>query len=93
MVTVTSTTPVPAGLVATICVDVSLVIVAAVPPNMTAVASPKLAPVIVTVVPPVAGPDEGLTPLTIGCGGNTVTLTLLVVEPPVSESAIVTVNV
>ena len=27
-------------------------------------------PVIVTVVPPVVGPDDGLTPVTVGTGGG-----------------------
>ncbi len=64
--TVTSTVPVPAGLVATICVAVSLVIVAVTLPNCTAVAPAKLVPLIVTAVPPVAGPEVGLIPVTLG---------------------------
>ena len=66
MVTVTSTAPVPAGLVATICVAVSLLIVAATPPNSTAVADARPVPVIVTVVPPAAGPEPGLIADTLG---------------------------
>jgi ABC-type methionine transport system permease subunit len=35
-------------------------------PNFTAVALPRLVPVIVTVVPPVVGPDAGEIPVTVG---------------------------
>jgi hypothetical protein len=69
VVTVTSTVPAaPAGLVATICVPVSLVIVAVALPNFTvAVADvPRFAPLIVTVVPPAVGPAVGLTPVKVG---------------------------
>ena len=63
--TVTSTIPVvSAGLVATICVAVSLVIVPAVPPNFTAVAAARFVPAIVTDVPPAKGPTPGLMPVT-----------------------------
>ena len=41
-------------------------VVAAVAPNVTAVAPVKLVPVIVTVVPPAVGPAVGLTPVTVG---------------------------
>ncbi len=64
--TVTSTVPVPAGLVATICVAVSPMIVAATLPNSTAVAPDRFVPVIVTDVPPAAGPELGLIPVTAG---------------------------
>ena len=57
VVTVTSTVPLPAGAFAVI--DVALMHVepdlAALPPNLTAVAPVRLAPVIVTIVPPAAG--------------------------------------
>ena len=53
VVTVTSTVPVPAGLVAVIWVlDTTSTLVAATPPKSTAVAPLKFVPVIVTVVPP-----------------------------------------
>jgi hypothetical protein len=67
MVTVTSTAPDPAGEVAVI--DVALVtvnVLAAVPPKLTAVAPVKLVPAIVTEVPPAAGPEDGLTRVTVG---------------------------
>ncbi len=35
-------------------------------PNFTDVAPDRLVPVTVTVVPPVAGPDVGLTEVTVG---------------------------
>ena len=67
MTTVTSTTPVPAGLVAVICVaELTVKLVAATVPKSTAVAPVKSVPVIVTVVPPAAGPDAGLMPVTLG---------------------------
>ena len=67
VVTVISTVPVPAGATATIWLDVSDVIeVAAVAPNLTEVALPRLVPMIVTDVPPTAVPDEGETDVTVG---------------------------
>ena len=67
--TVTSALPaVPAGLVTTIWVAVSLTIVAAVAPNFTAVALARPVPVIVTVVLPAAGPVDGLRDVTAGIG-------------------------
>src|SRR5262249_10170906 len=69
VVTVTSTVcpAVPAGSVAVILVaDTTVKLVAGVPPNDTPVAPLKLLPVIVTVVPPVAGPLAGDTLLTVG---------------------------
>ena len=66
-VTVTSTRPVPAGSVAVICVDeLTVKLVAAVLPNLTAVAPVKLAPDITTVVPPAEVPVLGLKPETTG---------------------------
>ena len=47
---------VPAGLMAVICVLESETIVAPVPPKLTLVAPLRFIPVIVTVVPPAAGP-------------------------------------
>ena len=67
LVTVTSTVPEPAGLVAVI--DVALVAVklaAGVEPKSTAVAPLRFVPEMVTVVPPAAGPVAGLTPDTVG---------------------------
>jgi len=37
-------------------------------PKSTALTPVKLVPVMVTVVPPVVGPEEGLTPVTVGGG-------------------------
>ena len=67
-VTLTSTVPFAwAGLVAVIWVSESTVkLVAAVAPKSTAVALQNPDPVIVTVVPPVFGPNRGDTPVTTG---------------------------
>jgi hypothetical protein len=72
VVTVTSTTApvVPAGDVAVIVVAlVTVNDAAAVAPKLTAVAPVNVVPVIVTVVPPVLGPDDGATVVTVGAGG------------------------
>ncbi len=66
-VTVTCTTPVPAGEVAVICVsETTAKLEAAVEPNLTPVAPVKPVPVTVTVVPPVADPEVGLMAVTEG---------------------------
>ena len=73
VVTVTSTAPAaPAGAVAEIDVAEPTVKLALVVPNFTPVAPVRLAPVMVTGVPPAAGPPAGATPETDGG----------VVEPP-----------
>jgi hypothetical protein len=67
VVTVTSTVPVPAGEVAVM--EVALLTttpVAALAPKWTAVAPVNPVPVMVTLVPPAAGPDDGLTEVTVG---------------------------
>ena len=73
VVTVTSTVPVPAGEVASqVVTEAHDTPVAAVDPKSTVVAPEvveKPVPVIVTVVPPVAGPVVGSTPVTVGAGG------------------------
>ena len=68
VVMVTSTVPgACAGAVVVICVALFTVsVVADVVPNFTAVAPVKLEPVMVTVVPPVCGPDVGAIPVTTG---------------------------
>ena len=68
VVTVTSTIPAePAGDVAMIDVGLLTVkLVAAAVPNITAEAPLRFVPVIVTDVPPVAGPAVGAIPLTVG---------------------------
>ena len=56
-----------AGATAVICMaELTVKLVAATAPNWTAVAPVRLTPVIVTVVPPVVGPELGLTPETVG---------------------------
>ena len=70
VVTVMSTVPLPAGEVAVIWVALLTVKpVAAVAPNLTAVAPLNLVPVIVTLVPPADGPDDGLTAVTAAFEG------------------------
>ena len=64
--TVTSTLPVPAGLVTTMLVALSLLILASVLPKYTAVAPLRFLPVIVTFVPPLAEPEVGLIFVTTG---------------------------
>ena len=67
VVTVTSSAPAPAGEVAVIDVaELTVKLVAPIAPNFTAVAPVKLAPVIVTDVPPAAGPDVGEIDVTVG---------------------------
>ena len=67
VVTRTSTVPVPAGAVAVIEVALFTVNeVADVAPKVTAVAPVRPVPVMVTVVPPVAGPAVGLIEVTVG---------------------------
>ena len=68
VVTVTSTVPaLPAGAVAVMLVALLIVkLVAAVEPNLTAVAPVRLVPVIVTDVPPPVGPAVGLICVTVG---------------------------
>jgi hypothetical protein len=69
VVTVTSTVPVPAGDVAVIWVaELTVKLVAAVPPMVTPVAPVKLVPVTVTEVPPAVVPELGLIPVTVGAG-------------------------
>ncbi len=67
VVTLTVTAPVPAGDVAVIWVaELTVKLVALVPPNLTAVAPVKSVPVMTTLVPPAAGPDVGARPVTVG---------------------------
>ncbi len=67
MVTVTSTVAaLCAGDVAVIEVALSVVTDAVPAPNLTVVAPLRLVPVMVTLVPPAVGPDDGLTPVTVG---------------------------
>jgi len=65
VVTTTFCAPNPAGVVAVITVALLVNTVAIEPPTVT-VALAKFVPVIVIVVPPVAGPLDGLTLATVG---------------------------
>ena len=70
-VTLTSTVPDPAGDVTVIDVaETTLTPVPALPPNATVSPDAKPVPVIVTAVPPAAGPVAGESPLTAGAGGS-----------------------
>jgi hypothetical protein len=67
VVTLTSTVPVPVGAVAVIEVaEFTVNVEAGVAANATAVAPVNPVPVIVTTVPPEAGPDVGEIPVTAG---------------------------
>jgi hypothetical protein len=81
VVTLTSTVPVPAGATAMIWPGVSEVIeVAGVAPNCTAVAPPRLDPVIVTEFVPPVGPAEGDTAVTVGGPPTTLIRVIVSVE-------------
>ena len=58
-------------------------LVAAVLPNFTAVAPVKLVPVMVTLVPPVAGPEVGTRPVTVGAATKVKVPTEVPVPPTV----------
>ena len=65
--TVTSTEPVPPGLVASSWVaETTVTDVAGVPPKLTPESPTKPVPVTVTDVPPPAGPKSGLMAVTVG---------------------------
>ena len=70
VVTVMSTVPEPAGLVAVICELESAVIEPPALPKLTPVAPDRFVPSIVTEVPPDVGPLEGETPVTVGRAGG-----------------------
>jgi hypothetical protein len=68
VVTVTSTTPEPAGLVAAIAVAEVTENVAEAAPNLTDVAPVKFVPAMATAVPPAVGPLVGFKLVTVGRG-------------------------
>ena len=69
VVALTVTAPLPAGATAVIWVaELTVKLVAAVPPNVTAVVPVRFVPVMVTLVPPAAGPDVGARPVMVGAG-------------------------
>ena len=72
---VTPTAPAVAAAGLTAVMDVALFtvkLVAAVLPNVTAVAPVRPVPVIATVVPPASGPPAGFRPVTTGSAGAAV---------------------
>ena len=103
VVTLTVTAPVPAGETAVIDVaELTVKLAAAVPPNVTAVAPVNPVPVIVTLVPPVAGPEVGERPVMVGAGTKvkvpdempvpSSVVTLTVTAPvPAGETAVIDV--
>ena len=71
MVTVTFTVPVPGGEVAVTSLDdMSFTLVADAVPKYTAVGLLRLVPVIVTEVPPEAGPEVGDMAVIVGAGAD-----------------------
>ena len=82
---VMSTVPVPAGDVTEhdVAVAQAMFVPAALPKEMVVPPVTKLVPVMVTAVPPAAGPDVGETPVTVGrvgppAGAATVTAAVAV---------------
>jgi hypothetical protein len=68
VVTVTSTVPVPTGLVAVIVLlPTTRTLLASARPKWTVAGLLKPVPVIVTLVPATAGPADGEMALTVGC--------------------------
>ena len=71
MLTVTFTVPVPGGEVAvTLVADMPFTLVADAVPKYTAVGLLRLVPVIVTEVPPEAGPEVGEMAVIVGAGAD-----------------------
>ena len=69
VVTATATEPAAcAGVLALIWLEESEVIVPAVPPKVTELAPVRFVPVMVTSVPPVAGPEVGVRDVIVGLG-------------------------
>jgi hypothetical protein len=92
VVTVTFTVPVPAGLVAVILDGLTTTtLVAATLPNETFAGLVKFVPVMVTDVPPAAGPDCGETPVTVGGTGVPVSVKLAVAVAPLVAPVAATV--
>ena len=91
VLTVTFTVPVPGGEVAvTLVADMSFTLVADAVPKCTAVGLLRLVPVIVTEVPPEAGPEVGDMAVIVGAGadgiGAVVRITMLLkVYPTASQ--------
>jgi hypothetical protein len=85
VVTVTSTAPVPAGLVTVSDVGLVKVTEAAVVPNNTVEPKVNPEPVTVTTVPPTNGPSSGLTAVTDGTASkvNTSNFEVALDPPPV----------
>src|SRR5262249_41081923 len=92
LVTDTVTAPAaPAGVVAVICVPLTTTtFVAAAPANVTVAPLTKFVPVMVTAVPPAAGPLLGVTLLTVGTGPETAeNVTICITQGPAEPSVAV----
>jgi len=83
---VTSTVPLPGGAVAVIRVSESETILVAAPPKLTLVAWARPVPVMVTVVPPAAGPVLGDTAVTVSVDRGVTSLIHYVLRVPNVES-------
>ena len=69
VVTATETELLPAGETAVICVaELTVKLVASVPPKVTDEAPVRFVPVMMTDVPPAAGPDVGARLVIVGAG-------------------------
>jgi hypothetical protein len=86
--TITPTLPgIWLGVTARICEGLeTLTDVAAAPPKVTVASDVKFAPLIVTVVPPEIGPDDGEMPLTTGVEGAPMLMLRLAVAVLSEES-------
>jgi len=87
-VTVTTTVPEPAGAVILIVVAVVPLMVAVLLPNVT-VEPARLVPVMLTRVPPAAGPDAGEMPVMVGAAAVTVIPVDNVCPSTVAETVLV----
>nr|WP_229797586.1 hypothetical protein [Jeongeupia chitinilytica] len=77
VVTLMLTVPEPAGDVAVTDVEVVAVIEPVLLPNLTKVAPERLVPLIVTLVPPVLGPEVGETDPNVGAAPVTLMVTVI----------------
>jgi hypothetical protein len=94
VVTLTATLPgLPDGEVAVISVsDTTFTLVAGALPKSTAVAPLRFVPVIVTEVPPVVGPEDGVTSATAGAGGTNERITMSLEVCPTASQALAEVH-
>src|SRR5262245_36718272 len=84
--TVTSTTPLPAGVVTVNVVALVILNAAGVLPNKTCCTPLKFVPLSMTVLPPVDGPLFGDTVFTVGGGGGR---GIAAVVPPANPGTVI----